>query len=91
MKYEEKGCFNLNPENTNKNEIMDFNIDQQQTLKKRGWGAAGGEYSSGDAAAGEGCVHRSASNITQWVKALAVQAAQGEQLGAGGAQGWECE
>lgn len=76
MKYEEKGCFNLNLENTNKNEIMDFNVDQQQTLKKRGWGAAVGEYRG--CCCGEGCVHRIASNITQWVKALAVQAAQGE-------------
>lgn len=41
MKYKEKSCLNLNLENTNKNEILDFNVDQQQTLKKRGWGAAG--------------------------------------------------
>lgn len=93
MKYEEKGSLNLNLENTNKNEILDFNVDQQQTLKKRAgvqlgeyswWGVqlvgstADGEYSSGDAAAGEGRVCRIAGNITQWVNTLTVQAAQGE-------------
>lgn len=52
MKYEEKGCLSLNLENTNKNKILDFNVDQQQTLKKRGWGAAGGVQLVGSSAQG---------------------------------------